>query len=162
MADTTTIRIYENDFQVPAPYAEGHPLSAVEAKVLNRVFAENIANNQRKAIKEALEADGITAAVRQDFDSYAAEYQFTEAAAGSGRATMTPLEKEAKKIATALVNKHLRDTDRKKADVDKDAYDARVAEVAASDKVQKAAKRRVKEMEEMAELELETETSEAA
>lgn len=150
----TTIKIYENEFEVPDPYAAGHSITEIEAKVLNRCFAENIANNQRKHIKEALDGAGITPEVQKAFAEYAGAYQFTEAAAGSSRATMTPLEREAKRIATALVNKHLRATNRKKADVDKDDYDAQVAKVAASDKVQKAAKRRVKEDEEMDELEL--------
>ena len=150
----TTIKIYDNEFEVPDTYAEGHTLSAIEAKVLNRVKAENIANNQRKFIKEAIDGEGVNKAVIDNFNEYATGYIFSEAAAGSSRSTMTPLEKEAKKIATALVNKHLSSTGRKKADVDKDAYDEQVAAVAASDKVQKAAKRRVKEMEEMAELEL--------
>lgn len=153
----TNIKIYENEFEVPDPYAEGHVLNPIEAKVLNRCFAENIANNQRKVIKEALDSEaGITKDVLKNFAEYANEYQFSEASAGAGRTTMTPLEKEAKKIATALVNKHLRDSGRKKADVDKDAYDEQVATVAGSDQVQKAARRRVKEMEEMAELELKT------
>lgn len=151
----TTIKIYENEFEVPDKYAEGHVCTAIDAKALNRIVAENIANNRRKSVREALDSEaGLTKAVIDEFNKYAAEYELTEAAVGSSRSTMTPLEKEAKKIATALVNKHLRETGRKKADVDKDAYDEQVANVAASDKVQKAAKRRVKEMEEMADLEL--------
>ena len=153
----TTIKIFDNEFDVPDIYAAGHSITDIEAKVLNRCRAENIANNQRKHIKTSMEEnDGKVAnGVVAEFNDYAASYIFTEAAAGSSRATMTPLEKEAKKIATALVNKHLKDTGRKKADVDKDQYDEQVATIAASDKVQKAAKRRVKELEEMAELELE-------
>jgi len=147
--DKRTISIYDNSFEVPQPYSEGHTLSAIEAGVLNQCFAENISNNQRKHVKAAMdEAEGAPTLeeVIAGFKEYASNYQFTEAGTSS-RIQLTPVEKEAKKIATALVNKHLRETDRKKADVDPDLYAAQVAKVAASDTVLKAAKRRVKEME---------------
>ena len=55
-----TISIYDIEFKVPQPYSEGHVLTAIEAKQLNQVFAENIANNQRAAIKKAIAREGIT------------------------------------------------------------------------------------------------------
>lgn len=148
MPEQTTIRIYDNEFSVPAPYAEGHTLTAIEAKVLNRCLAENIANNMRKTVKDAIDAGGVDADTVAAFNEYAAAYEFTEAAAGKSRSAMSPVEREAKKIATAKVNKHLRDTGRTKKDVKPEAYEAEVARVAASDGVLKMAKRRVKENEE--------------
>jgi hypothetical protein len=166
MADTKTISIYGQEFEVQQPYNEGHAISAIEAKVLNQVRAENVANNQRKNIKAAI--DGGEGAPSMDearaaFAEYEAGYEFTEAAAGGGsRATLTPLQKEAKKIATALVMKHLKDSGRKKSDVDAEAFAAQVAQLAEDDKVLKIAKRRVKENEELAELAEADEAAEAA
>lgn len=152
----TKINIFNNEFEVPDLYAEGHVCTDLEAKQLNRCLAENVGNNQRKFIKEAIEKDGnVSSEVMATFNEYAAAYRFTEASVGSRRSTMTPVEKEAKKIATARVNKHLADTGRKKADVDRDKYDEQVALLAASEKVQKIARRRVKEMDELTELEVE-------
>ena len=156
MPDTDKkIRIYETEFSVPQPYAEGQSLSAIEAKVLNQCFAENIANNQRKFVKAAM--DGGDDAPTMDevvagFAEYAAAYEFSEAAAGGSRSTKTPLEREAEKIAKQLVNKKLRDSKRTKKDVSDDDYAAAVAKLAEDDKVLKIAKRRVKENEELAAL----------
>lgn len=166
MADAKTINIYGHELEVPQPYAAGHVLTDIEAKVLNQTFAENIANNQRKFIKAAI--DGGEGAptleeAKAGFVEYASQYEFTEAAAGTGRrSTMTPLEKEAKKIATALVNKYLKDNGKKKSDVDADAYAAQVAQLAEDEKVLKIAKRRVKENEELADLSVDGEEAEAA
>ena len=167
MADSKTISIYGQELAVPQPYAAGHTLTEIEAKVLNQTFAENIANNQRKNIKAALdggEGAPTLAEAIAGFNEYAASYAFTEAAAGGGgrKSTMTPLEKEARKIATALVMKHLKDSGRKKSDVDAEAFAAQVAQLAEDEKVLKIAKRRVKENEELAELAGEDEAAEAA
>lgn len=151
MPDSKTIRIYDNEFEVPQPYSEGHTLSAIEAKVLNQCFAENIGNNQRAAIKKAID-EGTLDQARKDFATYAEGYQFTEAAAGGSRQTMTPEEKEAKKIATALVMGELKKQGKTKKEVDKDAFDAEVARVAQIDKVIAAAKKRVKDANQLADL----------
>lgn len=153
MADPKTISIYDMEFSVPQPYDAGYTLSAVEAKVLNQCFAENIGNNQRKHIKNAI-AEGTLEAARAAFAAYASSYIFTEAAIGGTRQSLTPLEKEARKIATAQVLKHLKKSNRKRSDVDKEAFAAEVARLAENEKVLKLAKRRLKEAEELDDLEL--------
>ena len=42
---------------IPQPYAEGHAISAIEAKVLNQVFAENIGNNVRAKVQAHLKGE---------------------------------------------------------------------------------------------------------
>ena len=41
----TSIKIGENRFEIKAPYVAGHVVTDIEAKVLNRTFAENVGNN---------------------------------------------------------------------------------------------------------------------
>ena len=138
------------EFEVPQPYAEGHVLTAIEAKQLNQIFAENICNNMRSKVQAHLagEAEALNETdLRAAFAKYANEYVFTEASAGGSAATMTPEEKEAKRIATAYVIKHLADTKRKRKDVPKENFDAEVARVAQLPDVIKLAKKRVKEQE---------------
>lgn len=157
MADNKTIMIYDTEFSVPQPYGEGHTLSAVEAKVLNQCFAENIANNQRKNIKAAMDggegaptmAEAVTA-----FNAYANEYQFTEAAAGGSRTTMTPVEREAKRIAKELVKEKLASKGKKLKDLSSEDLEAAAARFAEHEQVQKLAKKRVAEQEKLSEISL--------
>ena len=69
MAESKTINIYDEEFTVSTPYAEGHVITAAEAKALNQVRAENIANNFRAKIKAAKE-DGTLDKVRADLATY--------------------------------------------------------------------------------------------
>lgn len=160
---TKTISIYEREFTVPQPYNEGHVLTAIEAKQLNQVFAENIANNQRSNIKKAIDADEARSKgepVAEDaptfesavetFNKYASEYAFTEASAGGSTRTMTPLEKECKKLATAVVIQLLEKSGRKRKDVTKEDFDAEVARIADTDKVKKMATKNLKDLDNLA------------
>ena len=108
MAESKTITIYEEEFTVTTPYAEGHVVTAAEAKALNQVRAENIANNFRAKIKAAKE-EGTLDQVRADLAAYDAEYVFTLASVGGGRAPVDPVEREAKSIATQLVTNMIRE-----------------------------------------------------
>lgn len=161
---TKHISIHDFELEVPEPYAEGHQLSAIEAKQLNQVFAENVANNMRslfKKIRDGAEGAPTEAEARQKFAEYAANYKFTEASAGGGARTMTPLEKEAKKIATQVVINLLAKPSeafpkgRKRSDIDKDKFDSEVARIAETDKVLKLATKNVREMENLASSEME-------
>lgn len=151
-----TISIYDLEFKVPQPYAEGHVLTAIEAKQLNQVFAENIANNQRAAIKKAIaevndeenpKPDALNDAIAA-FNEYASKYQFTEASAG-GASTLTPLEREALKIAKQIVAAHLAKKGKKVKDIDKDKLESEYARVAQDDKVLKLAKKALKDREDL-------------
>lgn len=108
MAESKTITIYEEEFTVTTPYAEGHVITAAEAKALNQVRAENIANNFRAKIKAAKE-DGTLDKVRADLATYDAEYVFTLASVGGGRTPVDPVEREAKRLAEQLVTNMIRE-----------------------------------------------------
>ena len=158
MPDPKTVSIGTKDqkieFQVPQPYAEGHVCSANEAKVLNQVRAENIGNNARARVQATIL--GEEGAMSQQellnwFTKYANEYQFTEAAAGTGRATLSPLEREARKVATAIVIQLLSKDGRKRKDVPKEDFESEVARFADTDKVQKLAARNLKDAEKLVE-----------
>lgn len=93
--------IHGEEFKVTAPYAEGHTLTAAEAKALNQTRAENIGNNFRKSIKEILEMpEGNErsqkwAAIQDEFAKYDEAYNFSVRIA---RESMDPLEREARRL----------------------------------------------------------------
>ncbi len=159
-----TISIYDFELEVPEPYTEGHHLTAIEAKQLNQSFAENIANNQRsifKKVRDGGEGAPSESDARQQFADYASKYQFTEASAGGGGRTLSPLEKMTKKIATQVViNLLARPSEeypkgRKRADIEKEQFDTEVARIAETDRVKKTAAKQLKEMEALASSEME-------
>jgi len=111
---TSSTTIYGVEFTIPARYAEGHPLTAIEARELNKLITENCANNFRgkmKALKEELEKtdktlDDLTAKqlekLRADFTENAVEYKFG-ISRRAGSAALDPVEREARKIALQQV-----------------------------------------------------------
>ena len=103
-------------FSYSARYAEGHPLTQVEANALNQLMGENLRNNFASQIKKAVDAqpkdeagnpvplspDQI-AKLQSDFAAYAASYEFS--AARGPRSVVDPVEREARKMAkTILLN----------------------------------------------------------
>lgn len=113
MSETKTKVIAGEAFQVTAPYAEGHVLTAIEAKVLNQVRAENIGNNLRDAVKEAItkrdsgDAEAMTA-LAELVTKYDAEYTFSTPGAGGGSRKLDPVEREAKSLAEAYIREDLK------------------------------------------------------
>lgn len=100
----TTITIADNSFTVPQPYSEGHVLNANEASALNQTYAENVRNNQAKAIKEAIAAGTFNLEVFQGkVDDYTSGYEFG-VRTGGGRSG-DPVMQEAMDIARDLVRK---------------------------------------------------------
>lgn len=105
--------------QVPEPYAEGHPLTAAEAAMLNQTFAENISNNMRsKAANEdgtPLSADEFQAAV----DEYVAAYEpgVRQGGGGGGQRALTPVEVEVRNLATAKLKEILKGKGLKQKDI---------------------------------------------
>lgn len=149
---TKEISIHGEKFTVTTPYVEGHTLSAIEAKVLNQVRAENVANNFRKSIGAALEkpeADraGAMDAVRTEFTKYEGEYTF--AAGGSTRTPIDPVEREAQAIAKLSIKEKIREQYGKsvkeylEVEGNQDKYDAAVDKISSQDDVLKLAKKRV-------------------
>lgn len=113
MPELKTKVIAGEPFQVSAPYAEGHVLTAIEAKVLNQVRAENIGNNLRETVKDAItkrdagdasDFEGL-AKIVADYD---AEYTFSTPGAGGGARKLDPVEREAKSLAEAYVREDLK------------------------------------------------------
>lgn len=149
---TKTISIHGEKFEVGTPYAEGAVLSATEARVLNQVRAENIANNYRKAVGEALEKpegsdrDTALAAVRTAFAEYDVKYTF--AMGGTARTPVDPVEREATNLAKAAIAAQLKEKGIKLKDYlategNQDKYDAAVEKLSTRDDFLKEAKKRV-------------------
>jgi len=99
-------------FEISEPYAEGHTLSAIEARVLNQTRSENIGNNTRAKIKEMQDQNLSEQEIADYVSQVDNEYVFT--AAGVSRARkLDPVEKEAQKIARELLKSHLANSGRK-------------------------------------------------
>lgn len=77
-----SITVQGLNFDAPEPYSAGHVLLANEANQLNTVFAENLRNNFASAVKDAKSDHGdklpadVIEDLRNQFESYAATYQF--------------------------------------------------------------------------------------
>lgn len=110
--ETKTKTIEGKNFEISQPYTEGHVLTAIEARVLNQTRSENIGNNVRAKLKEAIAAgqdDDALAALVAEVDS---GYEFTAAGARAA-AKLDPYEREARKIARDLLKTHLAESGRK-------------------------------------------------
>lgn len=110
---TSATIIADLSVNVPAPFAEGHPLSDAEAKVLNQVFKENISNNMRGKFKKIIEkfaGDKETAAVeaQESLDAYIASYSFGVRVSTGGSSKGSPLERRMLRLATARVSKAIK------------------------------------------------------
>jgi len=98
-------------FDVVNRYAEGHPLSALEAKTLNQTLFENYRNNFSKTVKKAKEDCGgeltpeASEALHAAFAKYAEAYEFSKRAPA---AVLDPVEKLATKLAKEAVLAALR------------------------------------------------------
>lgn len=152
-----TITVQGLSAEVSAPYVTGHTVTEAEAAALNQVRAENIRNNTAKFVKAAIkEADvegaenlpeDVVMKLLEDITKYDAEYEFNMASVGGGRASSDPVEVEAKKIARQMINAQLKADGRTVKSVDKDKYDAAVAQVAAQEGIRERAAAAIKERE---------------
>lgn len=117
MAEAKTKTIAGLEFNISQPFDEGHVCTAAEAKALNQTRSENIGNNMRKTIEEAIEArdKGDSSkfdALVETVAKYDAEYVFTLANVGGSR-RLDPVEREARSIAREALKAHLAKTGRK-------------------------------------------------
>jgi hypothetical protein len=152
MADMKTIVIQGESFDISTPYAEGHALTEIEAKVLNQVRCENVRNNQAKAIKEAKEAGTFDLATAQSaVAEYDSAYEFSAGRVGGSTRTMDPIEREAKKIAREAIKAQLAAQGRKLGDVDKDKLAAAIATAMENADILKLAKKRVADQQKLLE-----------
>lgn len=145
---TKTISIHGVEVGVTAPYAAGHTITEAEAKALNQTRAENIANNFRarvKAAKEGAEGAESLDKVLADLATYDSEYQFSLAAAGGSRSSLTPLEKESRRVAKNwLVSKLKESNTTLKAYTEKNSADyvaSKILEIAGTEGIQAQAKK---------------------
>lgn len=142
-------------FNISQPYREGHTLTALEADILNQTRSENIGNNVRQWIKDALEPeDGAAPKSEAEIQEYVAQfdanYVFRSRSEGTGR-SRDPYETEARKIARELVKNHLANSGRKitvapdgeTEESWKDKVDAQIDKVASLDKVLAQARKNV-------------------
>lgn len=112
MPEPKTKTIEGKNFEISQPYEEGHVLSAIEARVLNQTRSENIGNNVRAKLKEAIEAGKSDAELATMVAEVDAAYVFT-AAGTRAAAKLDPYEREARKMARELLKAHLAETGRK-------------------------------------------------
>jgi len=104
-------------FDIIQPYAAGHVLTEIEAKVLNQTRAENVGNNVRQRVKDMIDGtDTVAQADEATIRAYVAEfdagYEFRTASEGAGK-SRDPYEVEARKLARDLLKEHLAASGRK-------------------------------------------------
>ena len=146
MADNaTTMSVAEHSFELPDLYAEGHTITAVEANALNQLRRENIRNNLRARVKSAKESDTSDADINKMIEDYASSYEFNMASGRSSR-PVDPVERKALSIARTLVVAKLKEQGRQVKglnDEQKEAFNAKIAEVAQMEQVVAEAKKQV-------------------
>jgi hypothetical protein len=127
---TKTLTIYDIDFQVEQPYAEGHVINAHEARALNQTRGENISNNFRSEVKkvtdlaEGPDREAKIADLKKRFAEYEADYSF---ATGGGRIS-DPIERRARQMIKDAFKEHLAASGRKISDVPEDVLEQKIVE----------------------------------
>lgn len=140
---TRTTGIAGHDFEVNQPYAAGHVISEIEAKVLNQTRAENVGNNMRATVKEMLEKNESLDAIRAKIAEYDAQYNFSMGG-GGGRAPIDPLEKEIRRLAKAMVHDSIRANGKKLKDYTDEQLEGAYDRAAQRDDVRAEAQKNLK------------------
>lgn len=151
--DTKAVVIAGNQFTLPVPFLAGMVLTEGQAKALNQTYHENIRNNWAAKVKELGDAPASDALseMQKKITEYANEYEFP--VAGTPRAPVDPVEREANAIAKSFVKDKLAEKGYtfKKGPEDMDAeawaerVNANIEKVAADERILKMAKKRVEE-----------------
>lgn len=134
-APKSAITIVGLQFEVPAPFVEGHVLRANEAAVLNQTYAENIRNNFASAIKAAQEEakkNGTAfdpSSLQSKLDEYVNSYDFGVRKGGGAHVVLDPIEREARKLAQDRVKAALKKKGINLKDVDKEKLETLVTQV---------------------------------
>jgi hypothetical protein len=141
--------------EVGQPYAEGHVVTAAEAKALNQTRAENISNAMRAKITALASEDGSYSAealaeIRSMVAEYDAQYEFSLTSTGGGRRATDPLEKECIAVARAAISAELKRQGIKVKDVAKEKLDENIEKYKDHPEIVKLAKKRLKERESLA------------
>ena len=119
--NTQAVTIQGKNFNIPAPYAEGHALTAAEASAVNQLYAENIRNNFAAKIKKA-EEEKKDAPGQAELDSYCSTYQFGFRSAGQPK--LDPITSEARKLAKVAVTDSLKKKNVKIKDMEEGQFEA--------------------------------------
>jgi hypothetical protein len=140
----------------PMPYIAGHVCNENEAKVLNQTLAENLRNNLvgKWTTKEG-ETETFTHGSQEDYDAYAAEYEFNVRGGGGGssEARLTPVEREARRIARDKLDAALKAkgiTFNKKVEAEKEKYENLLSNLAKREDIVKEAEKRMRSLDKIA------------
>lgn len=96
------ITIGGHQFEVAAPYSEGHELNANEAAALNQTWRENIRNNMAARLKEHLDKGGSAEDFQEVITQYANDYEFGVRTGGGG-GPRDPVRTEAMNMARQII-----------------------------------------------------------
>lgn len=136
---TQEILIQKKTFSAPAPFAEGHVLTANEAEVLNQTLAENLRNNFAARMRAAAEqGQELT---QDDFDAYATSYKFGQRVARAS--TKDPVAAEERKLAGGAVRRQILAKGFKLKDIPDETLEAYINQAVATGKFRAEAERMV-------------------
>lgn len=115
MSSDISLSIAGQVFHITVPYVAGHQVSRIEAHVLNQAFADNIRNNTKPWVQQAIDEAKASGAQTLSFAAklalverirqYAKSYCFSFPR--GLRNTVDPVESEAHKLATAALREQL-------------------------------------------------------
>jgi hypothetical protein len=134
-AATQALVIAGLTFTIGSPYAEGHPLTAGEARALNQTRAENLRNNFAKTVTaakgdNATVSDETKAELDAKLATYESEYSFEKVRSSSPRAAhVDPVEREALRQGAIFVEAALNAKGIAKKSVKPDNFKVLVQEV---------------------------------
>lgn len=152
MPQTSRFTVQDCAVEVNMPYKEGHVLTFVEALVLNRLRAASIAKRARADIEKVLsnghDPDEQDKEIQKIVEQEAEVFQFRPRGAGLAKPKLTPLEKEARKLARAYVKRIYDKKDRSIND-NREQYNEDVGRVAAHPTTIAAAKRLLAQQEKL-------------
>jgi len=134
------ITIQGATFSLPTPFVAGHAVTEGEASALNQLLAENMRNNIAGKIKVRAEK-GEPEFTQADVDAYVAEYEFGVRKVGTGEARLSPVEREANRIARDRIQAALKERNQK---VDKEVLAELVTKLATREDIVREAEKRVK------------------
>ena len=127
-APRVPVQIQGIEFTVPIVFEPGHVLSENDAHVLNQTLRENLRNNFASEVKDALEkakTEGKQPDVEMlqiNLDDYLEKYEFG-INRGGGRASLDPVEREARDQALKAVKAALKKKGVPIKDVSKEKLD---------------------------------------
>jgi len=99
------------------PFYDGYRLRQNDADVLNQTYRENLSNNFRKVVEEAIEkGNADPQALQKELDEYVISYDFGVRVGGFKSAD--PIETQAITLAKMLAKKALRQQGVKTKDID--------------------------------------------